>query len=91
MDFGTSASAADEQELAGILAGLASWNGFKGNARGVLDGPGFSLSVEFAGGRSISASGYAKFPQGYREGRDRLMDFIDKRLPASEREAVRGR
>ena len=84
-------SPAEEQELAGILRGLASWDGFKGHARGVLDGPGFSLSVEFAGGRSISASGYAKFPQSYREGRDRLMDFIDKRLPASEREAVRGR
>ncbi|MCR5258800.1 MAG: hypothetical protein K6E40_11660 [Desulfovibrio sp.] len=79
-------SAADEQELAGILAGLASWNGFKGRARGVLDGPGFGLSAEFADGRRIEASGYAKFPNGYREGRDRLMGFIEKRLPASARE-----
>ena len=78
-------SPAEEQELAGILAGLASWDGFKGHARGVLDGPGFSLSAEFAGGRRIEASGYAKFPNGYREGRDRLMGFVEKRLPASER------
>ncbi len=79
-------SPAEEQELAGILAGLASWNGFKGHARDVLDGPGFSFSAEFADGRRIEASGYAKFPKGYREGRDRLMDFNEKRLPKSERE-----
>ncbi|MCR5563206.1 MAG: hypothetical protein K6F46_07545 [Desulfovibrio sp.] len=74
-------SEAEELELAGILRGLASWDGFDGNARGVLDAPGFFFNVEFAGGRSISARGYGKFPQGYREGRDRILNFIEKRLP----------
>ena len=81
-----SLSTAEEQELAGILRGLASWDGFKGHAQGVLDGPGFSFSAEFADGRRIEASGYAKFPNGYREGRGRLMDFIEKHLPEPERE-----
>ena len=76
-------SVAEEQELAGILRGLASWDGFNGHARNVLDAPGFSFGVEFADGRRISASGYGMSPQGYREGRDKFLDFIEKRLPQS--------
>ncbi len=79
--------AAEEEELAGILRGLVSWDGFDANARNVLDAQGFSFTAEFADGRSISARGYGKFPKGYREGRDRILNFIEKRLP----EPVRGR
>ncbi|MBE6441153.1 MAG: hypothetical protein E7022_02320 [Desulfovibrio desulfuricans] len=78
-------SEAEEQELAGILRALAPWDGFAGNARDVLDAPGFSFSVEFADGRSISAGGYGMSPTGYREGRDRFLNFIEKRLPESTR------
>ncbi len=76
-------SADEEQELAGILRSLASWDGFNGNARNVLDAPGFSFNVEFADGRRIRASGYGTFPKGYREGRNKILDFIEKRLPES--------
>ena len=74
-------SPAEEEELAKILRGLSAWDGFDGNARDVLDAPGFSLSVEFADGKQIKARGYGKSPQGYREGRDQILDFFEKRLP----------
>ena len=74
-------SPAEEEELAKILRGLSAWDGFDGNARDVLDAPGFSLSVEFADGKQINARGYGKSPQGYREGRDQILDFFEKRLP----------
>ena len=79
-------SEAEELELAGILRGLAAWDGFDGTARGVLDAPGFSFHVEFGDGRRISASGYGMSPKGYRAGRDSFLDFIEKRLPKSARD-----
>ena len=78
-------SVSEERELAGILRGLAPWNGFNGNARGVLDAPGFTFRVEFADGQTISARGYGMSPKGYREGRDTFLKFIEKRLPTSAR------
>ena len=78
-------SEAEEKELADILRSLSDWDGFTGNARNVLDATGFGLNVAFADGRSISASGYGMFPKGYREGKTRFLDFLEKRLPKSER------
>ena len=79
-------SVAEEQELATILRGLAAWDGFDGNARNVLDAPGFTFSVEFADGKTIKARGYGKSPRGYREGREALLDFIEKHLPTPSRD-----
>ena len=78
---------ADEQEFASILKGLASWNGFDGYAKDVLDGPGFTFNVEFADGSKIKAHGYARMPKGYQEGRDRILAFIEKRLPKTSNAA----
>jgi hypothetical protein len=57
--------------------GLKSWDGFSGTASGVLDGDGFSVSVEFAGGERVHASGYMRFPRGYRMAKDALFSFFE--------------
>ena len=43
------------------------WNGFDGYDRNVCDGKGFSLSIRYADGKSISAHGMNDFPRGYRD------------------------
>ena len=57
--------------------GLKSWDGFSGTDSGVLDGEGFSFSAEFAGGTSVHASGYMRFPRGYRNAKDALFSFFE--------------
>ena len=44
---------------------VLSWDGFNKVAKDVLDGSGFSLSLELADGRRISAHGSNSFPKGY--------------------------
>ena len=69
----------DVQALERLLeeCGVASWNGFRGNARGVLDGRSFGLEASFAGGRSISAGGYMRFPKNYGGVTERIFSFLD--------------
>ncbi len=69
----------DVRELERILeeCGIASWNGFSGNARNVLDGRSFGLNAEFAGGREISAHGYMRFPRNYGSVKERVFPFLD--------------
>lgn len=43
------------------------WDGFNGYDRYVCDGNGFSLSVRYADGKSVSAHGMNDFPRGYRD------------------------
>ena len=57
--------------------GLKSWDGFSGTNSGVLDGDGFSVSVEFADGGRVHASGYMRFPRGYRMAKDALFSFFE--------------
>ena len=79
--------AAQLAELEALLDknGVRSWDGFKGRPRmDVLDGEGFSLSVTFRDGRSISASGENKFPAGYRDFRSSLRTFADAVLGTQE-------
>lgn len=76
-------SSSEEEELSLILRSLGRWDGFHEVARDVLDAPGFGLSVEFADGRKISAHSYGVFPNGYREGRERILHFLEKRLPSA--------
>ena len=56
---------------------LAAWDGFKGNARGVLDGTDFGLSLAYTDGREVSARGSNRFPKGYREAQGELTRFLD--------------
>ena len=57
--------------------GLKNWDGFSGTDSGVLDGEGFNMSVEYAGGPRVHASGYMRFPQGYRMAKDALFSFFE--------------
>ena len=41
-----------------------SWDGFSGHAEGVMDGDSFSFSYNDGKGRSISANGYMRWPEG---------------------------
>ncbi|MCR4665763.1 MAG: hypothetical protein K5657_00515 [Desulfovibrio sp.] len=59
---------------------LDRWNGFYGTNRRVLDGEGFILNVRTADGKKVYAEGYMRFPKGYREARQAIMDFFEKIL-----------
>lgn len=78
-------SDADMAALEALLVkrNVAKWNGFSGNAKNVLDGDSFSLSLEFTDGRTVSAGGYMRFPKGYREARDEIWRFLDDALAKS--------
>ncbi len=56
---------------------LLEWNGFRGNNKYVLDGEGFGLSVKFADGTEINASGSNAFPKEYGKRMDGLLAFLD--------------
>ncbi len=70
---------ADVRKLELLLGecGVASWNGFSGSARNVLDGRSFSFHAEYEDGRSVSAHGYMKFPKNYGSVRERVFSFLD--------------
>lgn len=55
---------------------LTGWNGFNGNDPDVLDGRSFSLSVAFADGNVVEASGSNSFPSGYSDKMGRVEDFF---------------
>lgn len=59
---------------------LVAWDGFKGNARGVLDGTDFGFSLAYTDGRKVEARGSNRFPSGYGEARDALTAFFDALL-----------
>lgn len=46
---------------------VSEWDGFQKSDMNVLDGNSFSLSVNFINDESIHASGYMRYPKGYRE------------------------
>lgn len=62
---------------------VAAWNGFKGNARNVLDGNSFSLSLAYTDGRKVSANGYMRFPKGYGEAEKAIRALLDGILEKS--------
>ncbi|MBO7410779.1 MAG: hypothetical protein J6T92_02535, partial [Ottowia sp.] len=72
----------DVAALEALLArlNLATWDGFKGSARGVLDGTDFGFSLAYTDGREVQASGSNRFPRGYGEARDALVAFFDALL-----------
>ncbi len=62
---------------------IAKWDGFSGNARGVLDGKGFGLTLEYTDGRKVSANGYMRFPKGYGEAEKAIRALLDGILEKS--------
>jgi len=72
-------------EQLGEIAGkyrLDRWNGFDKNDEHVMDGYNFSLSVTLADGKTISAHGSNRFPDGYGDAKREICelfeDLIDK-------------
>ena len=64
--------------------GVGGWNGFDRVDKRVLDGRSFSLSVTMAGGKSISAHGYMKWPKNYREVRAALDEMFTQAASSAE-------
>ncbi len=54
------------------------WDGFDRSDKGVMDGSGFSLSVLYSDGKSISAHGYMKYPSNYKAGKQALLNYLAK-------------
>ena len=59
---------------------IASWDGFNGNEKNVLDGRSFSLSVTYWNGKTISANGYMRFPRDYAKKMSRVYALLDEVL-----------
>ena len=52
------------------------WNGFNKSDHGVMDGDSFNLSVNFLNDKAVSASGYMRWPNDYRNVRDEISDIF---------------
>ena len=71
---------------------LARWDGFSKYNSWVSDGEGFSLSIRFADGTSMSASGSNSFPKGYRDVKAALdalfAPYVEQMLEAMRQEKI---
>lgn len=63
---------------------VGGWDGFNKSDRRVLDGNSFSLSVRWGGSGSVSASGYMRWPKGYREFREEMNALFMSLRPDTE-------
>ncbi|MBE6734059.1 MAG: hypothetical protein E7563_01785 [Ruminococcaceae bacterium] len=54
------------------------WDGFSGNAWGVMDGTSFTFTATVNEGDSIYAHGYMKFPKDYHEFLRGVNDMLDE-------------
>ena len=61
----------------------AAWHGFKGRAKGVLDGVQFRFVLDYTDGREVRADGHENFPPGYRETVGDLRGLLDGSLERS--------
>ena len=70
------------KELESILNkyNVIKWNGFNQNDKNVLDGDSFSLSIHMEDDKDISASGYMKWPDNYKNVREELNSFFEDLL-----------
>lgn len=68
------------EELTGIIEGadIASWDGFRGSTPYVLDGESFSLSLTYADGTNVYASGENRFPDGYHDAAGRMWELFER-------------
>ena len=63
---------AQVEALETAAAGMAAWDGFRGSDPRVLDGESFSLTLAYADGTTVQASGENAFPEGYHEAAEAL-------------------
>ena len=54
------------------------WDGFDKNDPNVLDGTGFTFSLQIDDKKTITASGYMKFPDHYNDVINELSDILEK-------------
>ena len=68
------------EELQRIIAecDIDAWDGFRGSNSRVLDGESFILSLRYADGSTVYASGENKFPDTYYEASDRIDALIEQ-------------
>ena len=71
--------------------GIASWNGFNKYNKYICDGSGFSLSIQYADGKVLTAHGSNSFPKGYREFKNALDALFDpevEKIHGRERQKI---
>ena len=66
--------------------GMMTWDGFQGSDSMLLDGMHFSIDFTFADGTAVHASGYGKFPSGYRQASDAIDAHFMQLLPEDMRD-----
>lgn len=57
---------------------IRAWDGFDKSDDDVLDGASFSLRVEYDDGSTITAEGYMKWPDGFKEASEALMSHLQE-------------
>ena len=60
--------------------GLWKWNGFDKNDRNVMDGEGFDLTICYADGKQMEASGDNAFPDGYKAAENEINTYFKELL-----------
>ena len=65
--------------------GVGKWNGFNKNAKNVLDGNTFSLSVKMTEDQSIEAHGYMRYPSNYSKVADYLQALMEKLINSEKK------
>ena len=65
-------------QLANIIEkeNIQAWNGFN-KSESLMDGPGFTLKIEYENGKKIEAHGYGSFPDNYDDVNITLSTFLD--------------
>lgn len=64
----------DIKKIEDILSNydVSAWDGFNKTDKNVLDGDSFSFSLKYDDDRTVSASGYMRYPNNYREVKQEL-------------------
>jgi len=77
----------DLRDLEEILKELriGKWDGFKKSDKNVLDGNSFSLNIDFTDGTEIDASGYMKWPNNYKEFKDKVAIYFEDLLAKNKK------
>lgn len=57
---------------------IASWDGFSGSRKYVLDGQGFSLEIRFTDGTGVEARGDNAFPEHYFDAIGEIWEILEK-------------
>ena len=72
------ADLADELQRIIAECDIDTWDGFRGSDSRVLDGESFVLSLRYADGSTVYASGENSFPKTYSEASDRIDALIER-------------